>query len=241
MPTDCGPNCFLDGDFYVYRPNLGANVTLLALFALLLPVVLFLGVHYRTPGFSATLAAGIVVEILGFAGRILLHSARGHEAFFALSLFGTVLGPTCTSAALVLVLTHVFTIYGERFAPCRPMLASLILHGLVAAALAAQVVGIGMLSRNFHSLAVIIRYLPFICHKVNCFQRSQSFFILAAGLALQTIALLGMIVLYVRFVFGLHISRQFLDLKHSSIYRTTIFARFRRGRILYLKRKTSLY
>lgn len=152
MTVDCGPNC----DFYVYRPNLGANVTLLALFALLLPVVLFLGVHYRTPGFSATLAAGILVEILGFAGRILLHSARGHEAFFALSLFGTVLGPTCTSAALVLVLTHLFSIYGERFAPCRPMLASLILHGLVAAALAVQVVGIGLLSRNFHNLAVFI-------------------------------------------------------------------------------------
>lgn len=158
MTVDCGPNC----DFYVYRPNLGANVTLLALFALLLPVVLFLGIHYRTPGFSATLAAGILVEILGFAGRILLHSARGHEAFFALSLFGTVLGPTCASAALVLVLTHLFSIYGERFAPCRPMLASLILHGLVAAALAVQVVGIGLLSRNFHSLAVFIMLLIFL-------------------------------------------------------------------------------
>lgn len=117
-------------------------MVLLTAFALLVPITFILGYRFRTPGFAAILATGLLLEVLGFAGRVLLHSARNDQGYFTLMLLGTVLGPSFMSSAIYLIIPHLLAVYGEGFSPCRPMLATFFLNGLVAIGLVIQVVGV---------------------------------------------------------------------------------------------------
>lgn len=66
--------CPLSYAYVEYVPTLAGNTTYLALFGCLLASQVFLGIRYRTWTFLGTMAAGILLEILGYVGRIMLHS-----------------------------------------------------------------------------------------------------------------------------------------------------------------------
>lgn len=57
-----------------YEPNLGVNSFFLAFFAVLLVAQGGLGYYYRTWGFTIGMACGLILEIAGYVGRILLHN-----------------------------------------------------------------------------------------------------------------------------------------------------------------------
>ena len=67
-----------------YDPSLGGNAFYLAIFAILLLVQVFLGVTYRTWGFLAGLVGGLVLEVVGYAGRIQLHFNPFHKTPFVM-------------------------------------------------------------------------------------------------------------------------------------------------------------
>lgn len=76
--TDPSRYCTLDRcpitEAYVfYIPSLAGNAFFLALFALLLVIQGIFGVRYRTWGYLAGLAGGLVLEVVGYAGRIQMH------------------------------------------------------------------------------------------------------------------------------------------------------------------------
>lgn len=164
MAGDCGSSCPVAGGFYSYNPNVGGNVVMIVAYALLLPFVLYFGYRFRTTLFSAVLTAGLLLNILGFAGRVLLHGARDGQAYFTLSLLGTVLGPTFTTAAVFLVLPHVLTVYGEGLSPCRPILAETIPCGLAVVALVVEVVGIVLVAYGLNGVTVRIGSLYLRSH-----------------------------------------------------------------------------
>jgi hypothetical protein len=66
--------CTIDYAYVHYIPTLAGNAIYLAIFAVLLIAQIYLGIHHRTWGFMAGMIGGGILEIVGYLGRILLHS-----------------------------------------------------------------------------------------------------------------------------------------------------------------------
>lgn len=154
MEAGCGSTCPVPGGFYSYSPNVGGNVVLLAFYALSLPAALYIGIRSNTPIFSATLATGLFLSIVGFLGRILLHQSPDSPVYFLLSLLGTVLGPSTVSVSIFVIFPHILSVYGERLSPFKPMLAELGLYTLIAIAIGVEMVGIVFISYGFNGVTV---------------------------------------------------------------------------------------
>jgi hypothetical protein len=58
---------------YTYDPSLSANALLAGIFGLLLFIQLALGIYYRTTGFSIAMSCGLILEIIGYIGRVQMH------------------------------------------------------------------------------------------------------------------------------------------------------------------------
>jgi hypothetical protein len=62
--------CPLDLAKTFYVPSLAGNVLYLVLFGLLLIAQVRMGFMYRTWGFTAGMFGGLLLEVLGYAGRV---------------------------------------------------------------------------------------------------------------------------------------------------------------------------
>ncbi|KAJ5080991.1 RTA1 domain protein [Penicillium angulare] len=108
-------------DAYIdYQPNLPANAFFAALFGLLFVSQLGLGIWYRTWPFMIAMLPGLVLEILGYIGRILLHNNPFEFNNFLLYLICLTLGPAFFSAAIYICLGKIVIIYGESISRFRP-------------------------------------------------------------------------------------------------------------------------
>ena len=65
--------CPLEYAFVTYDPNLAGNVFYAAIFGLLLLAQTALGIRYKTWSFMFGMCAGLVLEVVGYAGRVLMH------------------------------------------------------------------------------------------------------------------------------------------------------------------------
>lgn len=154
MASSCGSICPVNGDFLSYQPNLGANAFLLAAFAVLVPVTFVLGLRFQAPVFATILTAGLVLEVVGFLGRVLLSSIQGSATYTLLWLLGTVLGPTFISASIFVVLPHTLSIYGQQLSPVTPFVAGVLAGSFIVAAAVLQLVGIIFLVFESRNLSV---------------------------------------------------------------------------------------
>ncbi len=64
----------LEGGFLPYQPALAGNAFMLAAFAALIPLSLFTGYRYKTPLYTALVICGLVVEVIGHVGAVLLQT-----------------------------------------------------------------------------------------------------------------------------------------------------------------------
>lgn len=102
--------------FLTHSPTLPGNVTILTLFAILIPIALALGIKYRSLAFATTIATGLALEVVGYIGRILLHTnPNTNNVNFAVFLVGTTLGPTCICGAMFLVMPRIIAVYGVEY------------------------------------------------------------------------------------------------------------------------------
>lgn len=65
--------CSLDLAYIQYLPSIAGNAFYLTLFSILLLAQVILLVHYRAWAFSATMICGLILEVLGYVGRVKLH------------------------------------------------------------------------------------------------------------------------------------------------------------------------
>lgn len=65
--------CPLSEGIIHYQPNIGGNALFAALFGIALIVQLVLGIQRKTWTFLFAMVCGLVLEIVGYVGRILLH------------------------------------------------------------------------------------------------------------------------------------------------------------------------
>jgi len=144
MTGDCTEAnvCPVEGGFLSYQPSIPGNSVILAAYAAIIPIALVLGYRFRTLGFAVNLATGLCLEVLGFAGRLLLNGRRASQSFFSLYLLGTILGPSLIASAIFVVLPHVLLIYGAGVSPLRSGHAGLLFMALVVLSVVLEIVGV---------------------------------------------------------------------------------------------------
>ena len=105
--------CDLTLATFDYVPNLGANVFFALLFGLLLIANVSLGVRYKTTGYTIAMVLGLVGEVIGYVGRILLHDdpfdPTGNN--FLIYLVPITIAPAFFSAAIYLCLGRIVGVY----------------------------------------------------------------------------------------------------------------------------------
>ncbi|RAL13911.1 RTA1 domain-containing protein [Aspergillus homomorphus CBS 101889] len=123
--TDSSDYCTLDTcpitEAYVYYiPSLAGNAFYLAFFAVLLAAQVVLAIRYRTWGYFAGLFGGLVLEIIGYAGRLQLHSNPFRFNSYLEYLICLTIGPAFLSASIYICLGRIVIIYGESISRLRP-------------------------------------------------------------------------------------------------------------------------
>jgi hypothetical protein len=86
------PGCTLDISVFQYLPNVPANATFLAVFAVLMVAHIAQGIRYKAWTYTGCVAAGCALELVGYVGRILLHDNP-----FDFNAFLINLGKLCTA------------------------------------------------------------------------------------------------------------------------------------------------
>ena len=108
-------------NFYPYRISLGASVAFAALFALSLLgflATLIGGICVRswrgTSIFTIALVVGVLLELLGYVGRLLSWYNPWNESPFLLQITALTLGPAFIAASLYLCLRRIVQAFGPK-------------------------------------------------------------------------------------------------------------------------------
>jgi hypothetical protein len=128
-----------------YVPTLAGNTVYAAAFGLLLIMQLWLDIKYKTWGFTVGMVCGLLIEVVGYAGRIMLHDNPFNfnnfimQAFSSPSILHPVqireqsrgnshsylvplkIAPAFLAGALYICLSRIIIVYGQqisRFSPC---------------------------------------------------------------------------------------------------------------------------
>ena len=124
-----------------YIPNLAGNILYLVIFSLALVLQCGLGYYYRTWGFLVAMAAGMVLEIIGYVGRIMLHNNVFDNNDFIIYLVGLTIGPAFYSAGIYLCLARVIAVFGASVSYFSPRNITLFFCGCDCMSLVLQAVG----------------------------------------------------------------------------------------------------
>ncbi|KAL2110933.1 hypothetical protein VUR80DRAFT_550 [Thermomyces stellatus] len=200
--TGCTTCPFPEG-YLPYAPSTAGNAFLLAAFAALVPVSLFLGYRHPALGFTLNFVAALCLEVLGFAGRLLLGADRKSETFFALYLLGSVLGTTAFASAILVVLPHLLGLYGAS-----------------ARRGARVAVGSGVLLVMIGVLEVVG-----IAFAVFGIRGAANTRVLVAGLAIQVLALVLFVAIHSWVAPGLR-SKAHVDPQRETVHQSPKFKRF---------------
>ena len=126
-----------------FEPSLPASIIFLSAFSILVVTNVLTAIRYKTPLYSASLIVGLLVEILGFASRVLLREDSMAVAFFAIYMASTIIGPTFISASIYMTLPHLMVIYGQDFSlVTRPLFLNMFFLTFDVFTLAFQGVGV---------------------------------------------------------------------------------------------------
>jgi hypothetical protein len=92
--------CDLSMASYLYLPSLPGNVTYLTIFAILILPQIFLGIRYKIWKYMIAMVIGLVLETMGYAGRILLYHEPFNNDAFLLNFITLTIGPAFFAAAV---------------------------------------------------------------------------------------------------------------------------------------------
>lgn len=103
-----------------YIPTLPGNIAYAGIFFFLLMLQVFFGIRHKTWGFLVGMICGITLEIVGYAGRILLHDNVFEKNYFIIYLVGLTIAPAFLSASIYLCLGRIITIFGTGLSLLKP-------------------------------------------------------------------------------------------------------------------------
>ncbi|KAJ5477012.1 Efflux pump himE [Penicillium diatomitis] len=109
-----------------YQPNLGANATFLVIFALALAVQIWSSIKYRTWTHLVGMTGGLLLEIVGYVGRIMLHYNPFNFNNFVIYLVCLTVAPAFISAVIYICFYRVTIIYGQSLFGLKPRILAII-------------------------------------------------------------------------------------------------------------------
>lgn len=133
--------CSIKDALVQYRPTVVGNSLFLAIFSLLLIAQIIQGVRYKTWGFLFGMAVGLVLEIIGYAGRLWLRSEPFSMDPFLMQIVCLTIGPAFFAGAIYITLGRIIEIHGPQISRLRPRTYSLIFVTLDFISLVLQAAG----------------------------------------------------------------------------------------------------
>lgn len=113
--------CPIDSSYYFYRVSLAANATFIALFALsLIGFLVTYAVTRRATAFTFAASAGVILEIIGYAGRIMSWKNQWEENGFLMQIVCLTIAPAFIAGGIYLCLRRIVYSFGpenSRIAP----------------------------------------------------------------------------------------------------------------------------
>jgi hypothetical protein len=136
--------CPVEATLYGYRPDMGANAFLAALFGLCFIGSLVIGFMTKTWTYTIALAIGTFLECVGYIGRIMMNSNPWSESGFKLQICALVLGPSFVAAAIYLTLKHFVLYCGPQYSLIQARLYPWIFVGCDFGSMVLQGIGGGL-------------------------------------------------------------------------------------------------
>ncbi|KFZ16532.1 hypothetical protein V502_05047 [Pseudogymnoascus sp. VKM F-4520 (FW-2644)] len=118
--------CSLKYANFEYIPNLAGNIIFLAIFGILLVPQIFFGIKYKTWGYMAGMLGGLLLEIIGYVGRVQIHFNPFKFDPFLEYLICLTIGPAFLTAAIYLCLARIVVMYGEGASRIKPRTYTLV-------------------------------------------------------------------------------------------------------------------
>lgn len=193
-----------------YAPSLGGNLIFVVLFGVLIFPQLFFGIRHKTWGFMAGMLGGLILEMVGYIGRVQLNDDPFGEDPFMLQIVTLTIGPAFLSAAIYLCLGRIVVIYGEHFSRLKPRTYSVLFVTCDFFALLLQAIGGAMASSSDSGSSL----------------QDTGINIMIAGLSAQVVSLLVYITLCSDFAWRAYRNRDNWVPKHDSLRRTVLFKAF---------------
>lgn len=105
--------CPVEEGFLSVSPSLEGAAFMLAAFSALIPINLWIGARCKTTSYTVAMVIGLLLEVMGYVGMLLLRSDLASKTYFLLLVLGTVIGPTFITAAIYTILPHIMGLYGS--------------------------------------------------------------------------------------------------------------------------------
>jgi hypothetical protein len=141
---EVSPECPVNATLYGYRPHMGANTFLCALFGVCLIATLVIGIMTKTWTYTLALGIGTFLECAGYVGRVIMNGNPWSESGFKLQICCLVLGPSFVAAAIYLTLKHFVLYCGPEHSLIKARLYPWVFIGCDFGSIVLQAVGGGM-------------------------------------------------------------------------------------------------
>ncbi|KAF2422217.1 RTA1-domain-containing protein [Tothia fuscella] len=112
--------CSLECAEVKFLPTLAGNTTYAVILGLLLVAQLGLRFRYRTVGFTIGMFCGLVLEVIGYSGRVMLHSNPFSFDNFLIYLIPLTIGPAFLTGSIYLCLGRIIVAFGSQISRLRP-------------------------------------------------------------------------------------------------------------------------
>ncbi|KUJ18266.1 RTA1-domain-containing protein [Mollisia scopiformis] len=112
--------CDLSMASFLYLPTVPGNAIYAAIFGIYVIAQLYFGIRYRVWGYMVAMVLGLVAEIIGYVGRIMLHNSPFDNNDFLTYLICLTIAPALLSASIYLCLSRIVIVYGENLSRFKP-------------------------------------------------------------------------------------------------------------------------
>jgi hypothetical protein len=107
--------CPIDSSYYFYRVSLGANVAFIVLFGLsLLGFAITYGLTRRATAFHFAMAAGVILEVIGYAGRIMSWQNQWKDSGFLMQIVCLTIAPAFMAGGIYFCLRRIVYAFGPE-------------------------------------------------------------------------------------------------------------------------------
>jgi len=103
-----------------YLPSVAGNALYAGIFGLFFCLQVLFGVRYRTVGYLIGMFCGLLLEIVGYVGRVMMNSDPFINANFIMYLCCLTIAPAFLTASIYLCLSRIVVIYSESAARFKP-------------------------------------------------------------------------------------------------------------------------